>query len=70
MVCPWLLYLHYGDRTVLAEQSDSMRKWADDITGVTARPGLWISTSDELWSGGHAAGLRGRAHCARAAAAK
>lgn len=56
MVCPWLLYLHYGDRTVLAEQFDSMRKWADDITGVTARPGLWISTSDELWSGGHAAG--------------
>ena len=53
MVCPWLLYLHYGDRTVLAEQFDSMR---DYITGVTARPGLWISTSDELWSGGHPAG--------------
>ena len=52
-ICPWLLYLHYGDRTVLAEQFDSMKKWVDYITGVTARPGLWISTADELWSGGH-----------------
>ena len=30
-----------------------MKKWVDYITGVTARPGLWISTADELWSGGH-----------------
>ena len=41
-ICPWLLYLHYGDRTVLAEQFDSMKKWVDYIHNAGPEEYLWL----------------------------
>ena len=41
-VCPWQVYQTYGDRTVLEDQFDSMRKWVDFITSATKAPNLWI----------------------------
>lgn len=40
-ICPWQIYLTYGDKEVLAEQFDSMKKWVDYITGVTRDSYLW-----------------------------
>lgn len=41
-ICPWQVYQTYGDKAVLEEQFDSMRKWVDYITSVTKTPNLWI----------------------------
>lgn len=40
-ICPWQIYQTYGDRGVLAEQFESMRKWVDYITAATCDKGLW-----------------------------
>lgn len=40
-ICPWQIYLTYGDEEVLSEQFDSMKKWVDYITGVTKDTYLW-----------------------------
>ncbi len=40
-ICPWQIYQSYGDKTVLADQFDSMKKWVDYITSVTTTPDLW-----------------------------
>ncbi len=40
-ICPWQVYQTYGDRAVLEDQFDSMRKWVDFITSVTKTPNLW-----------------------------
>ena len=42
VICPWQVYQTYGDRSVLEDQFDSMRKWVDYITSVTKTPNLWI----------------------------
>ncbi len=41
-ICPWQVYQTYGDRTVLEDQFESMRKWVDFIGSVTQTPNLWI----------------------------
>ena len=40
-ICPWRVYQTYGDKAVLEDQFDSMRKWVDFITSVTRTPDLW-----------------------------
>ena len=41
VICPWQIYLTYGNREVLEEQFDSMKKWVDYITGATKDAYLW-----------------------------
>jgi alpha-L-rhamnosidase len=41
-VCPWELYLAYGNPAILAAQFDSMKKWVDYITAHTTAPCLWL----------------------------
>lgn len=42
VICPWQIYLTYGDPQILKNQFGSMKKWVDYITGVTKQPYLWI----------------------------
>ncbi len=39
-VIPWAMYLAYGDKTILENQYESMRKWVEYIKGVS-RNNLW-----------------------------
>lgn len=41
VICPWQMYLTYGDKTFLEEQFLSMKKWVDYITDSTTKPYLW-----------------------------
>ena len=41
VICPWQIYLTYGDEKILYEQFDSMRKWIDYITMATKDRYLW-----------------------------
>lgn len=43
-ICPWQVYLAYGNENILQEQFQSMVKWVDYITKTT--------TTDYLWTGG------------------
>lgn len=43
-ICPWQMYMTYGNISDLAEQFDSMKKWVDFITQNT--------TTKYLWTGG------------------
>lgn len=43
-ICPWQIYLTYGNKEVLADQFDCMKNWVDYITGST--------TTEYLWTGG------------------
>ena len=43
-ICPWQIYLTYGNRKVLKEQFASMKLWVDYITNTT--------TTKYLWTGG------------------
>jgi alpha-L-rhamnosidase len=43
-IIPWTLYMHYGDKELLAEQFDTMKDWVDYIKGVDESTGgkrLW-----------------------------
>ncbi|MDO4274979.1 MAG: family 78 glycoside hydrolase catalytic domain [Eubacteriales bacterium] len=40
-ICPWQMYLTYGDKEILAEQFESMKRWVDYITGATKDKFLW-----------------------------
>ena len=40
-ICPWEVYLAYGNSDILRDQFTSMRKWVDYITSATTDPGLW-----------------------------
>lgn len=40
-ICPWQIYLTYGNKSVLKEQFESMKKWVDYITNTTTTPFLW-----------------------------
>lgn len=44
VICPWIVYLSYGDEKLLRKQYPSMKKWVDYITAVT--------TTKYLWTGG------------------
>lgn len=41
VICPWELYRAYGNKKILADQFDSMRRWVDYITSATKDVGLW-----------------------------
>ena len=43
-ICPWAVYLAYGDPSILRAQFASMKKWVDYITAHT--------TTKDLWTGG------------------
>ena len=40
-ICPWQIYLTYGNADVLKEQFASMKGWVDYVTNVTTTPYLW-----------------------------
>ena len=51
-ICPWQVYQTYGDRAVLEDQFESMRRWVDYITGDTTTPFLWTGHEHfEDWLG-------------------
>lgn len=41
-ICPWEVYKAYGNKTILENQFECMRKWVDYITETTTTPNLWI----------------------------
>lgn len=40
-ICPWQIYLTYGNKTILERQFESMCKWVDFITATTNDQFLW-----------------------------
>ena len=40
-ICPWQIYLTYGNRSVLANQFNSMKAWVDYIGTATKEEFLW-----------------------------
>lgn len=42
LICPWELYMAYGDKTILRRQFTCMKKRIDYITNDTKVKGLWI----------------------------
>jgi alpha-L-rhamnosidase len=44
-ICPWEIYLSYGDKTILENQFSSMCKWVDYITAHTKDRYLWTGGS-------------------------
>lgn len=40
-ICPWEVYLAYGNEDILSTQFESMRKWVDYITANTKDKYLW-----------------------------
>lgn len=41
VICPWQIYQTYGNKQILEEQFECMKKWVDYITGTTTVPYLW-----------------------------
>jgi alpha-L-rhamnosidase len=41
VICPWQMYLTYGDRTVLEDQFESMRRWVEYIRSQGTEEALW-----------------------------
>jgi len=50
-IVPWQMYLTYGDRTILEDNFDAMKKWVDYMTKDTTRQYLWTCEADQkkLW---------------------
>lgn len=42
IICPWELYMAYGNKKILEDQFDCMKKRIDYITNDTTVPNLWI----------------------------
>lgn len=42
IICPWELYMAYGDRSILRKMFGCMKKRIDYITNTTTVPDLWI----------------------------
>ncbi|MGM0879899.1 MAG: family 78 glycoside hydrolase catalytic domain [Bacillota bacterium] len=40
-ICPWTIYEMYGDKRLLEEQYESMKKWVSYIHGQGSNPYLW-----------------------------
>lgn len=43
-ICPWNIYLAYGNKEILKQQFHSMKKWIDYITTHTTTPDLWTGS--------------------------
>jgi alpha-L-rhamnosidase len=41
-ICPWQIYMAYGNKQILSDQFESMKKWVDYITNATTEESLWI----------------------------
>lgn len=41
VICPWVMYLHYGDQNLLQEQYSSMKAWVDYIYNQGSHHYLW-----------------------------
>jgi alpha-L-rhamnosidase len=41
VICPWNLYLSYGDQGILEEQYDSMKNWLEYVHSQCNEQGLW-----------------------------
>lgn len=41
VICPWQIYLTYGNPKILEDQFESMKRWVDYITANTSTPYLW-----------------------------
>lgn len=41
VICPWQLYMTYGNKKILEDQFESMKRWIDYITASTKEPYLW-----------------------------
>jgi len=41
VICPWTVYRYYGDRRLLAEQYDSMKRWVEYIRAQGDNEFLW-----------------------------
>lgn len=41
VICPWQMYLTYGDQEILEDQFECMKGWVDYITSVTTTKFLW-----------------------------
>ncbi|GAE28817.1 alfa-L-rhamnosidase [Halalkalibacter hemicellulosilyticusJCM 9152] len=41
VICPWTLYIAYGDERILAEQYDSMKAWVEYIKSQGTNAYLW-----------------------------
>ncbi len=50
-IAPWQMYLTYGDRKVLEDNFDAMKKWVDYMTKDSAHPYLWTCGDEQkkLW---------------------
>ncbi len=42
-ICPWTIYLCYGDTRILEQQYESMRGWVEYIAGESGEDRLWSS---------------------------
>lgn len=42
VICPWQIYLTYGDKEVLEEQLDSMTAWVEYMHGAGTEEYLWV----------------------------
>lgn len=50
VICPWTIYLAYGDTAILAERYDSMRRYVEFLN-ETSRDGLRCYAGYEGWHG-------------------
>lgn len=52
-ICPWTLYMEYGNKEILGKQFHSMQKWVDYITSITTTPYLWTGGTEHYgdWLG-------------------
>lgn len=41
-ICPWQLYLMYGNKSILETMFEPMKKWVDYITATTEKEYLWF----------------------------
>lgn len=41
-ICPWQLYLSYGNKDILEKMFRPIQKWVDYITETTEKPDLWF----------------------------
>lgn len=41
-ICPWQLYLSYGNKEILEKMFLPIKKWVDYVTETTSKPNLWF----------------------------
>lgn len=52
-VIPWQVYLSYGDKKVLEDNFESMKRWVDFMTESSLEKDLWIPDKDYCAKHGH-----------------